>query len=120
MAMVDPHTGKIMKAETVLVDGVECLPKFDPTKLTYEPKEQHPLYRTTNNVFGQKKPCVYDVPTNYLCVRRILAPVDAAGCGACADRLIRTLHLLRLALAGLPRRRSRILLASGRARTSAP
>jgi|EP01043_Picozoa_sp_COSAG02_P014637 hypothetical protein len=80
MAMVDPHTGKIMKAETVLVDGVECLPKFDPTKLSYEPKEQHPLYRTTNNVFGQKKPCVYDVPTNYLCVRRILAPVRVAGC----------------------------------------
>ena len=25
MAMVDPHTGKIIKADTVLVDGVECL-----------------------------------------------------------------------------------------------
>jgi hypothetical protein len=68
MAMVDPHTGKIMKAETVLVDGVECLPKFDPTKLAYEPKAEHPLYRTTNNTIGLKKPCVYDVPTNYLCV----------------------------------------------------
>ena len=66
MAMVDPHTGKIMKAETVLVDGVECLPKFDPTKLSYETKEEHPLYRTTANTIGAKKPCVYDVPTNYL------------------------------------------------------
>ena len=67
MAMVDPHTGKIIKADTVLVDGVECLPKFDPRKLTYEPKQEHPLYATTNNVIGAKKPCVFDVPTNYLC-----------------------------------------------------
>ena len=70
MAMVDPHTGKIIKADTVLVDGVECLPKFDPRKLTYEPKQEHPLYATTNNMIGAKKPCVFDVPTNYLCAAR--------------------------------------------------
>ena len=31
------------------------------------PKQEHPLYATTNNVIGAKKPCVFDVPTNYLC-----------------------------------------------------
>jgi hypothetical protein len=36
MAMVDPHTGKIKKTETITVDGVKVLPKFDPRKLTYE------------------------------------------------------------------------------------
>ena len=80
MAMVDPHTGKIIKADTVLVDGVECLPKFDPRKLTYEPKQEHPLYATTNNMIGAKKPCVFDVPTNYLCAaRRPRAVGSAAG-----------------------------------------
>ena len=79
MAMVDPHTGKIIKADTVLVDGVECLPKFDPRKLTYEPKQEHPLYATTNNVIGAKKPCVFDVPTNYLCAAPPPCLFGAAG-----------------------------------------
>jgi len=65
MAMVDPHTGRIKKTETVTIDGVEVLPKFDPRKLTYEPKGQHPLYRTSANTIGARKPGVFDVPTSY-------------------------------------------------------
>ena len=72
----------IVKADTVLVDGVECLPKFDPTKLNYEPKAQHPLYRTTNNMIGIKKPCVYDVPTNYLCVTHTNPPLSSPSAAA--------------------------------------
>jgi hypothetical protein len=128
MAMVDPRTGRIKKTETVTIDGVAVLPKFDPRKLTYEvrthglawrcfltwekrlpravcrakqhaglrvsvstscggsmfpvdktyftqliphtstsaqPKGQHPLYRTSANTIGARKPGVFDVPTSY-------------------------------------------------------
>lgn len=65
MPSVDPTNGKIVHEATVLVDGVECLPKFNPEKRTSEAKQQHPLWRTSSNLVGFKAPTVHDVPTTY-------------------------------------------------------
>ena len=60
-------SGRIIEEETITIDGVQVLPKFDPTKATYKPKPENPLYRTSANVIGAKMPGVFDVPTSYRC-----------------------------------------------------
>ena len=74
MPSVDPTTGRIIQEETIMVDGVEVLPKFDPRQATYEPKKQNPLYRTSANVIGAKMPGVFDVPTTYRCAYASVQP----------------------------------------------
>ena len=63
---VDPYTGKIIKPVTILENGVDCLPKFAPSRSSHKPKAEHPLDRTsTGQTIGAKKASVHDVPTTY-------------------------------------------------------
>ena len=80
---VDPYTGKIIKANTILENGVEVIPKFAPSKQKHNPRKEHPLYRTsTGAVIGAKKPTVFDVPTTYRPTSQSFSNGFSIGAGA--------------------------------------